>query len=162
MVSSLTNGCVVFEHGNSTSGVNVKALWDTGATESVISQRIVDVHGLKPTGTRRVNHAQGTTENVLTFLVDIELPNKLIVPNLTVTLGVLQVDVLIGMDIISKGDFAVTHPNGHTKFTFKMPATDDIDYFLKFATERERVLMDQNLKARGLPGIGPSRRRRKK
>ena len=153
---------MVFEHGNSTSGVNVRALWDTGATESVISKRVVDAHGLKPTGTRRVNHAQGTAENVPTFLVDIELPNKLIVPNLTVTLGVLQVDVLIGMDIISKGDFAVTHPSGHTKFTFKMPATDDIDYFLKFATEQERVLMDQKLKARGLPGIGPSRRRRKK
>ena len=151
---------MVFEHGNSTNGVQVRALWDTGATESVITQRIVDTYGLKPTGTRRVSHAQGISENVPTFLAAIELPNKLIVSNLTVTLGTLQVDVLIGMDIISRGDFAVTHPKGNTKFTFSMPAKDDIDYFRESASEQTRALMDRKLKEQGLPGVGlPSRKR---
>ena len=158
----MTNACVVFEHGNSTKGLPVNTLWDTGATESVITQKTVDAYGLKPTGTRRVNHAQGTSENVPTFLVDIELPNKLIVSNLTVTLGVLQVDVLIGMDIISRGDFAVTHPKGNTKFTFRMPATDDIDYFLESATEQERVLMNMRLKQLGLPEVGLHSKKRSK
>ena len=138
------------------------ALWDTGATKSVITQRVVNACGLKPTGTERVNHAQGTTDNVPTFLVDVELPNNVLVEDLTVTLGVLQVDVLIGMDIIGRGDFAVTHPNGYTKFTFSMPATKDMDFFRDSAPVNELLLVDQKLKAQGLPGVGPIRRGRKR
>ena len=70
-MSSLKNDCAVFEHGDSTNGMQVVALWDTGATNSVITQRVVNACGLKPTGTVRVDHAQGTTNNVPTFLVDI-------------------------------------------------------------------------------------------
>ena len=70
--------------------------------------------------------------------------------------------MLIGMDIISRGDFAVTHPNGNTKFTFSMPSTDDIDYFRESAPEQTRALMDRKLKDLGLPGVGlPSRRRKR-
>ena len=36
--------------------------------------------------------------------------------------------MLIGMDIISKGDFAITHPGGHTKFSFRVPSQADIDF----------------------------------
>lgn len=31
-----------------------QALWDTGATASVITQKVVDACGLKPTGVRKV------------------------------------------------------------------------------------------------------------
>ena len=37
-------------------------------------------------------------------------------------------DVLIGMDVISMGDFAVTARNGCTKFSFQIPSTHDIDF----------------------------------
>ena len=37
-------------------------------------------------------------------------------------------DVLIGMDIISQGDFAITASQGETKFTFQIPSTHDIDF----------------------------------
>ena len=63
------------------------------------------------------------------FLVNILLPNKVGVSELPVTLGKLfGADVLIGMDIIGQGDFAVTHPNGNTKFSFRMPSQADIDF----------------------------------
>ena len=153
---------MVFEHGDTTNGTQVTALWDTGATNSVITQRVVNTCGLKPTGTARVDHAQGTIDNVPTFLVDIELPNSVLVEDLTVTLGVLQVDVLIGMDIIGRGDFAVTHPSGYTKFTFSMPASRDIDFFRDSAPANELALVDRKLKAQGLPGVGPIRRRRRR
>jgi hypothetical protein len=63
------------------------------------------------------------------FLVNIGLPNRVAIPELPVTLGELTgADVLIGMDIIGQGDFAVTHPNGNTKFSFRMPSLADIDF----------------------------------
>ena len=136
-------------------------MWDTGADRSVINNSIVSACGLVPTSWGRVRHAQGETPNVPMYLVDIRLPNNVVVPGLTVSLGDLAggADVLIGMDIISRGDFAVTHLDGYTKFTFRMPSKDDIDYYAEFASERERALMDQKLKADGMPGI---RRRRKR
>ena len=104
-------------------------IWDTGATRSVITQNVVDACGLQSIGVQKVYHAQGESQNVQQFLVNIGLPNKVGFPGLPVTLGVLvNGDVLIGMDIIGKGDFAVTNLKGKTKFSFRMPSEADIDF----------------------------------
>lgn len=39
-----------------------------------------------------------------------------------------DVDMLIGMDVISKGDFAVTNVGGITTFSFRIPSQETIDY----------------------------------
>ena len=38
------------------------------------------------------------------------------------------IDVLIGMDVISKGDFAISYYNGKTQFSFRIPSQNDVDY----------------------------------
>jgi len=35
------------------------------------------------------------------------------------------------MDIISKGDFAITNLSNKTKFSFQTPSTNDIDFAVK-------------------------------
>ena len=95
------------------------ALWDTGATGSVISQTVVDACELQATGTRTMRQAQGSTQGVSAYTINIELPNDLEFQALPVILGDLPgYDMLIGMDIIGLGDFAITHPEGDTKFSF--------------------------------------------
>ncbi len=37
-------------------------------------------------------------------------------------------DVLIGMDIISQGDFSITHEGNRTIFSFQTPSTHNIDF----------------------------------
>ena len=37
-------------------------------------------------------------------------------------------DVLIGMDIITLGDFSITNVGGKTIFSFRVPSTETIDY----------------------------------
>lgn len=37
-------------------------------------------------------------------------------------------DILIGMDIITLGDFAITNVGGKTVFSFRTPSTKMIDY----------------------------------
>ena len=104
------------------------ALWDTGAMGSVISSKIVKELDLKPTGNARVFHANGQSI-VNTYAVSISLPAGVTFPVVRVTEGMLgDTDVLIGMDIISKGDFAVTCNDGSTKFSFQIPSTHDIDF----------------------------------
>ncbi|MCL2260906.1 MAG: SEC-C metal-binding domain-containing protein [Fibromonadales bacterium] len=108
--------------------VEFRALWDTGATGSVISENVVNALGLKSTGKQKVYHANGESY-VDTYSINIILPNDVGFKALRVTKGILNgMDVLIGMDIISSGDFAVTTSMGRTKFSFQIPSTHDIDF----------------------------------
>ena len=105
------------------------AIWDTGATNSVISQAVVDACGLLPTGMATVHHAGGSSQ-AETYLVNIGLPQMVVFNGVRVTKAELAggADMLIGMNIINQGDFAVTNRDGKTKFTFRVPSTGDIDF----------------------------------
>jgi predicted aspartyl protease len=117
-----------------------KAIWDTGASGSVITKKIVEELNLKPTGMVTVNTAGG--QNIVnTYIVDVLLPNKVIYGNLKVTEGKIYggIDVLIGMDVISQGDFAVTNYNGKTVFSFKFPSDECID-FVKIIKQSRTII----------------------
>ena len=113
------------------------AIWDTGATHSAITKKVVDDLRLQPTGMRETRHAGGKSSNN-TYLVNIALPNRVIVPSVRVTEVQLipddnvsddrQPQLLIGMDIIGLGDFAVTNANGKTTFSFRIPSVEEIDF----------------------------------
>ena len=113
------------------------AIWDTGATHSAITKRVVDDLRLQPTGVRETRHAGGKSSNN-TYLVNIALPNRVVVPHVRVTEIQLipddnisddkQPQLLIGMDIIGLGDFAVTNANNRTTFSFRVPSVQEIDF----------------------------------
>lgn len=107
-----------------------KAIWDTGATGTVISQRVIDECGLKPTGVERVNTASQKGVLTTAYLTCIYLPNRIVIPELRVIKGIIAggADVLIGMDIISQGDFSITNHQGKTVFSFRIPSSGTIDY----------------------------------
>jgi predicted aspartyl protease len=113
------------------------AIWDTGATRTVISKNVVQSCNLKPTGMAKVHTASGT-DIVPTYYVSIGLPNKIVIPILKVTQGVLTgTDVLIGMDIINSGDFAVTNKDGNTVFSFRMPSLECIDFVKTYEDKKK-------------------------
>jgi len=109
--------------------VKIKALWDTGATSSVISNAIAESLLLKKICYAEMRHANGI-ERVPVFVAGIKLPNQVVIPELTVLScnPIHEFDLIIGMDIITKGDFAITGKNGNTKFSFRMPSIADIDF----------------------------------
>jgi len=116
------------------------AIWDTGATNTVITHKVVQNCGLKPIGMAKVFHAGGERwANV--YLTNILLLNRVEVCQVKVTEGIItgQGDVLIGMNIISKGDFAVTNYNGKTVFSFRIPSTEQIDFVKQFHQENKPV-----------------------
>lgn len=92
------------------------AIWDTGATNSVITQAVIDACGLVPVGMAQVHGVHGPSIEEV-FLVNIYLLNNVAFSSIRVTRGgFLGADILIGMDIINQGDFAVTNKGGITKF----------------------------------------------
>lgn len=109
-----------------------KGIWDTGATGCVVTKKVAESCNLKAIGRTKVGTAKGIQESVI-YLANIYLPNQVAFPEIKVTEGDLSgdVDVLIGMDIITMGDFAITNLNNKTTFTFRYPSIEKID-FLNF------------------------------
>ena len=99
-----------------------KAVWDTGATNSVITENVVKKVPLVPTGIIDTYGVHGKGK-VNTYIVDIGLPNRVCITNVQVSEGKLMgdVDVLIGMDIIQLGDFAISNSEGKTTFSYCIP-----------------------------------------
>ena len=120
--------------------LEVTALWDTGSTVTCIKPILWDHLGIHPFDTTGRIELAGVGGRVKT---DITIINLILTPCLIIeycTVYVLDfpgdADVLIGMDIIKKGDFAVCNTNGKTSFTFAIPPFPDrinfIDRAVKF------------------------------
>lgn len=101
------------------------AAWGTGATNTVITPEIVTALGLKPSEKHAVSTLNGII-NVNTHLIDLCFENGYKIANLRVFSGEdyseFDYDVLIGMDVITQGDFLVSTVNDKTTFSFRMPA----------------------------------------
>ena len=134
IASSLRTEAVVFtdckEHGKEYEPKIWTAVWDTGSSNTVISERIVFDIGLTPVGEVSAR-VMGESRLSNVYIVSIGLPNGLKVPDLQVIGGDFSeddFDILIGMDIITLGDFAVTNANGKTVFSFRYPPKGHIDF----------------------------------
>lgn len=123
----LINSAVV---ESSSNVLPAKAQWDTGATGTCISKELVKKLDLLPTGKVNVSTPSGIgTMNK--YIINLILNNEVRIQNLIVMdseIGKQGIDVLIGMDIISIGDFAVSNYEGKTQFSFRIPSQEHVEY----------------------------------
>lgn len=110
-----------------------RAIWDTGATGTVITSNVVSGLGLQPSGkvtVQGVGQAGIPAEHICdTYLVNVYLPNNVIIVGVRVSENsIAGCDVLVGMDIIGHGDFAITNHDGKTTWTFRTPPCEEIDF----------------------------------
>ena len=112
---------------------SAQALWDTGATNSVITSAAATGMSLVSVGPTMVAHGGGIQETN-TYMVNILLPNNVGMAGVRVAeLGndVGDFGVIIGMDIISGSDFSITNVDGETWMTFRIPSLQRIDYVVE-------------------------------
>lgn len=108
--------------------IQFMGLWDTGASGSVISKTVVDKLDLKPIGKSKVFHANGESI-VNVYAINLFLPNQVGFQFVKVTEGILNgFELLIGMDIITTGDFSITNVGGKTTFSFRVPSIKEVDF----------------------------------
>jgi hypothetical protein len=117
----------VYLYGVSTSApkdIVTSAIWDTGATFSAITPRIQQELELTQIGSKLIRGVTGI-QNVPIVMITLTLPNKLLKQNVEVAVCDFNHDIgmLIGMDIITQGDFMLLHGNSHTRFSFTVPPT---------------------------------------
>jgi hypothetical protein len=119
------------------------AIWDTGATNTVISPKVVQDLLVQPSG-RVTVQAVGAGGQVhefdtYTYLVNIYLPNHVVIVDVRASEGsVAGGDLLLGMDIISSGDFAITNHNGQTWWSFRVPSNEGIDFVKEIEDYKKR------------------------
>jgi predicted aspartyl protease len=119
-------------------GFRANALWDTGATKSVIVPAIVSALGLKATGPA-VCETAGGTQNTSAHVINIGLPNRTLIIGIVASEnGNLKgFEAIIGMDVIAAGDFAITNVDGKTSMSFRCPSIERIDY----VAEHNRMIL---------------------
>lgn len=115
-----------------------RGIWDTGATGVVITQGVVDDLGLKPVG-KAVSHTGNGTVTGDTYYISLRLPNGILLDTEAICMDVPSCDVLVGMSVISRGDFAVTNMNGKTTVTFRVPSCETIDYVKEADKQNKQV-----------------------
>jgi hypothetical protein len=112
--------------------IQTQGIWDTGATISVITKSIANALELIPVRTETLRGVHGIKE-VNVYYVNITLNNK----NITLDTKVAECDklspddsvgALIGMNIITMGDFAITNYQGDTTMSFRVPSLQKIDF----------------------------------
>ena len=105
----------------------LSAIWDTGATRTAISVEAAASIGLPVIGPTIQYTANGERQGYR-HLANVYLPNKVLFPSVEVVDAVMEADLLISMDIIGHGDFAITHKYGKTVMSFQVPAHTQIDF----------------------------------
>ncbi|MEK7255848.1 MAG: retroviral-like aspartic protease family protein [Bacteroidota bacterium] len=110
--------------------IEVKALWDTVANVSCISNRMVGRLGLKEDNFVEVITASGL-EVFFTYSLSLEISKDIWFPQLEVVefrYGNDDHDLIIGMDILTQGDLAITNFEGKTLLSFRIPSVQRIDF----------------------------------
>ena len=112
------------------NSLETTALWDTGATNTCISEDVVRDLSMIPTGKKNM-HTASEIKEFNTYLLDVVLTNNVVVQDIEVCdsdIGKQGLGMLIGMDIILLGDFAISNYNNKTTFTFRTPSKEKIDF----------------------------------
>lgn len=112
--------------------MSTHAIWDTGATNSVVTHAVAQKLGLAAMGKSTVLGVHGP-KDVNVYFVNLTLNNKDISLDIPVTeCDELSADnsigMLVGMDIISQGDFTITNLNRKTTMSFRIPSMESVDY----------------------------------
>jgi predicted aspartyl protease len=109
--------------------VGASALWDTGASGSCISKSLASKLGLTAIELCNIAGVGGIQESDV-YLVDIQLPNQILVSNIRVSefLDNGKFDVILGMDIITLGDFSINNFNKESVFRFSYPPAAPIEF----------------------------------
>jgi predicted aspartyl protease len=133
-----------------------QGLWDTGATGTSITQEVIDKLILKPIRQIKVYNAHGEFKIKDAYLINIVLPCNVGISGILAAEGSFGegIGVLIGMDIISMGDFAISNFNNKTTFSFRIPSCSRIEIKPPIQTQNVNTLPLQDRNSRCRCGSG--------
>jgi hypothetical protein len=121
--------------------VDIQAIWDTGATQSVMTNHLMENLNFIPISSKLV-FGVNSKQYVDIVAASIKLPNEFVIKNKRFYVCDLPpgIDMLIGMDIIQLGDFLISNKSGKTQFSFVIPSLPDTYNLADEAAKLNRVI----------------------
>lgn len=112
--------------------IETMGVWDTGAQCSVIRNDLAKAIGLETIGMKTIIGVQSKEDRPY-YYANVKLNNEQISLDINITdVDAFSSDssegMLIGMDVISQGDFSISNFQGKTTMTFRTPSQCEIDY----------------------------------
>lgn len=108
--------------------LTVTAIWDTGASHTAFTSALIKKLRLIRTGGGFYHTSKGGRRTTH-YGANIHLSQKLLFPSWPVMeANIHGAEVLLGMDIIGKGDFAISNYPGMPIFSFRYPSQDRISF----------------------------------
>lgn len=104
---------------------------DTGTAKSALTENVANELSLHEIGKSNVNTAMGNADVPKYHIDKLVLQNKVEFCSLNFDLFIGYKngpDFLIGMDIISRGNLAITNYNGCSLLSFESPSNGNIDF----------------------------------
>lgn len=106
--------------------IPVKTIWDTGSGGGLVSLDFANKLGLK--SHRKVGHYyKGAMFDKNCYLVYLHLPNDIIIPIELMEANLPADYIVIGMDIIARGNFSLENKDSKTIVSFEMPCIERVD-----------------------------------
>lgn len=115
---------------NNSQLIPIKALWDTGSSESVISSNLVKKLSLQSIGSALLNGTNLSYQtNIYEIILFLEKKQRII---LQVTespqISSSGIDLLIGLDVIGMCDFAISANDKNICMSVRFPSKGLIDF----------------------------------
>ena len=128
------------EEGNP-NAIRIRALWDTGCSNSIISKRAADFLSLKPVG--KLSYRTPFGGAALKSITEAKICVVLGGCRIPLSVGIDDTpcsdpdcDITLGLDFITQGDFAITHDGQRLVLSFCYPP---ISYPTDFTVILHRV-----------------------
>ena len=111
----------IVEEGELSQAVEVRALWDTGATHCLITPELAERMGMKSLGKKDNNTAGGIVEGNV-YQLGLYVNEHIVYPRLYFgeANGGGRFDIVIGMNAIRHGRFTIEGHGDDRKFTFEL------------------------------------------
>ena len=107
----------------------IEVLWDTGCNISVIDKKLAEKLNLQSVGDGFLDTITHDKVPSKKYKINLLLSDHIEFPDIEVIDGEPKsCDMLIGMDIISQGDLAVSNYKGKTTFIFRKPSLGKFNY----------------------------------
>ena len=119
------------------------AVWNTASTITAITRTLAQHCGLDATPLTG-------TPDIARHVINLKLPNNVeLIALSVVSIANLPIEgkraqMLIGMDVIGGGDFAISNYGGGTMFTFRSPSQGSIDFLPPEARQQPVATVGRN------------------
>lgn len=102
----------------------VKALIDTGATQCCIDKKLAKECNFISIGKTKAGTAGGVVSSNI-HTVNVVMPEDIRFDNEDVIESDAGIDFVIGLNVLKKGDFMLSHLDGKIIFSFRVPPSND-------------------------------------